>query len=330
MDMDTANPSERKRQELLDYTLSVLADHDAVRGVVATGSVAMGRARAGDDAVPGSDIDAVVFMDPLDLYISPAEFVWRPADNTYHSIFADDPELDRVGSQFDLDRFDLAVWQSLDFDWPEPRQAELADGWIAYDPTGQIEQLIKARTSMSYEQRLTILDETISQGIGLIPDDDAENHWNKLGSAEAMDRLQAGYQQLTRGLFAYHRKWRPWRSRELRGLQNLDWLPSGFHDAPAALIATDGHDFAAYCRRAVVLRSALEEFIEKCQSGGIYGDDPDNESFIRLHNEPGRAWNMDDWNNEYTKRTRPPVRHSLADTTSSRECPGPDTAHVPG
>lgn len=302
LDMGTANPSERKRKQLLDYTLSELAPYDAVRGVVATGSVATGRARAGDDAVPGSDIDAVVFMDPLDLYISPAEFVWRPADNTYHSIFADDTELDRVGSQFDLDRFDLTIWQSLDFDWPEPRRAELADGWIVYDPTGQIEELIKARTSMSDKQRLAILDETISQAIGMIPDDDAEDHWNKLGSAEAMDRLQAGYQELTRGLFAYHRKWRAWRSRELRGVQGLEWLPSGFHDNLAATIATDGHDFGAYSRRAAVLRSALDEFMKKLQSDGIYGDDPDTESFIRLHNEPGRAWNMDDWNTEHAKR----------------------------
>lgn len=90
-----------------------------MRGVVATGSVAIGRAR------PGSDIAAVVFMDPLDLYISPAEFVWREADSTYHTIFSDDAELDRVGIQLDLHRLDLTTWQSPDFSWPEPVRAEL-------------------------------------------------------------------------------------------------------------------------------------------------------------------------------------------------------------
>lgn len=303
--MGTETASERKRQQLLDYTLSRLAPHDAVRGVVATGSVAIGRARAGDDLVPGSDIDAVVFMDPLDLYLLPAEFVWRPADNSYHSIFADDPELDRVGTQLDLDRFDLTIWQSPDFEWPEPRRAELADGWIAYDPTGQIEQMIKDRTRMSDAERLTILDQTIGQAIAVIPADDAADHWNKLGGAEAIDRLQAGYQELTHALFTYHRRWRPWRSRQLRGLLNLDWLPTGFHDDPATLLTTDGQDFTAYRKRAAALRSALDELIAKLQADGVYGDDPDNESFIRLHDEPGRAWNMDEWNAEHARRHNP-------------------------
>ncbi len=300
--MGTETPTDRKRQQLLDYTMSELAPHDAIRGVVATGSVAIGRARAGDETVPGSDIDAVVFMDPLDLYLLPAEFVWCPTDSTYHSIFANDPELDRVGTQLDLDRLDLPTWQSPDFDWPEPRKAELADGWIAYDPTGQIEELITARAAMSDEQRLTILDESIGQAIWIIPDGDAEGHWNKLGGVEAIDRLQAGYQELTRALFAYHRKWRPWRSRELRGLQNLNWLPAAFHTEPAALVAMDGHDFPAYRKRAAAQRAALHDLIARLQADGVYGDDPDNESFLRLHNEPGRAWNMDGWNAEHTKR----------------------------
>lgn len=303
--MGIETPSGRKRQQLLDYTMSQLAPHAAVRGVVATGSVAIGRAREGDDTVPGSDIDAVVFMEPLDLYLLPAEFVWRPSDNTYHSIFADDPELDRVGIQLDMHRLDLATWRSPDFDWPEPHRAELADGWIAYDPTGQIEKLIKDRTGMSDERRLRTLDETIGQAIWVIPDGDAEDHWNKLGGTEAIDRLQAGYQELSRALFTYHRRWRPWRSRELRGLLNLDWLPTGFHTDTAALIATDGHDFSAYNRRAAALRSALNELITRLQADGIYGDDPDTESFLRLNDEPGRAWNMDAWNAQHSKRVRP-------------------------
>lgn len=294
--MAPLSPSDLKLQQLADYTRTQLAHHEAVHGVVAVGSVAIGRAR------PGSDIDAVVFLDPLDLYLSPAEFVWRPADNTYHSIFSDDPELDRVGIQFDLHRLDLATWRSPDFSWPEPQRAGLADGRIVYDPTGQIDALIRARTTMSDEERLRILDESIGMASWLIPDDDAAAHWSKLGTAEAFDRLQAGHEELTRGLFAYHRKWRPWRNRQLRGLQQLDWLPAGFRDNPTSLGATDGHDLDAYRRRAAALRTALAELIAKLQADGIYGDDPDNEAFIRLHNEPGRAWNMDDWNAEYAKR----------------------------
>lgn len=124
---------------------------------MAVGSVAVGRAR------PGSDIDAVVFMEPLDLYLCPAEFVWRPGDNTYHSILSGDPTLERDGIQLDLHWLDLADWRDQDHVWPEPHRAELADGWIAYDRTGEIRRLIEERTTMSPEQRLMIMDEVMTR-----------------------------------------------------------------------------------------------------------------------------------------------------------------------
>ena len=49
-----------------------LAPEMAVRGVVVTGSVASGLAR------PDSDIDAIVFLDPFDWYVIPAESCWCP------------------------------------------------------------------------------------------------------------------------------------------------------------------------------------------------------------------------------------------------------------
>lgn len=72
--------------------------HPAVRAVVAVGSIATGVAR------PDSDIDAFVFMDPLDLYLVPAESIWRPADDTFHSIMVDDESLDRDSIQLDFHR----------------------------------------------------------------------------------------------------------------------------------------------------------------------------------------------------------------------------------
>ncbi len=290
------NPSEQKQQQLLDYALGQLAPYEAVKGVVAVGSVAVGRAR------PGSDIDAVVFMEPLDLYLCPAEFVWRPSDNTYHSILADDPTLERDGIQLDLHRLDLAVWRTQDHEWPEPRRAELADGWIAYDPTGEIGRLIDERTVMPAEQRLMILDEVMTQTAFLIPDGDAADHWERLGQVEALDRLQTGYEELTRGLFAYHGQWRPWRSRSFRGLQRLNWLPTPFAVSPAMITAGGGHDFDSYAGRAAALRRALDELIGQLLRDGIYREDPDDEGFRRLYDEPGRAWNMAEWNAEHDTR----------------------------
>jgi hypothetical protein len=34
----------------------------------------------------------------------------------------------------------------------------------------------------------------------------------------------------------------------------------------------------------------------------IYGDDPVSEAFIRSNEEPGRAWNMEDWNKKHQER----------------------------
>jgi predicted nucleotidyltransferase len=72
-----------KRRQLIEFIKRALAPHLEVQGVIAIGSVAAGLARA------HSDIDAIVFFDPLDLCIVPAEFGWCPSDGSFHSISAD-------------------------------------------------------------------------------------------------------------------------------------------------------------------------------------------------------------------------------------------------
>jgi len=37
---------------------------------------------------------------------------------------------------------------------------------------------------------------------------------------------------------------------------------------------------------------------------GEYGDDVISEAFIRSHDEPGRAWNMDEWNARHREQVR--------------------------
>jgi len=92
----------RKRQQLLSFIEKELAPHAAVRAVVAVGSIATGQAR------PDSDVDAYLFMEPLDLYIVPAESVWRERDNTFHSMFGDVGSDVDEGLQLDFHRVDLA------------------------------------------------------------------------------------------------------------------------------------------------------------------------------------------------------------------------------
>ena len=73
--------TKEKRQQLLNFIEQVLAPEEAVKGVVGIGSIASGHMH------PDSDIDAVIFLDPFDLFIVPAESWWNPTDGSYHSIF---------------------------------------------------------------------------------------------------------------------------------------------------------------------------------------------------------------------------------------------------
>src|SRR5262245_15080821 len=113
---------EQKRHELLRFIQQEIVAETAVQALIAIGSLATGTPR------PDSDIDAVVFLAPFDLYAVPAEFQWRLSDGTFHDIVVD--LTDAV--QFDFKRFDLTQWSQLTFVWPEPLRAELNTGWIAF------------------------------------------------------------------------------------------------------------------------------------------------------------------------------------------------------
>lgn len=281
--------TERKREQLLEFIDGKLAPHAQVRAVVGVGSIATGRAR------PDSDIDAVVFMDPFDPYLVPAESIWRPGDDTFHSIMADDETLDRDGMQLDLHRVDLSQWRDPGFDWPEPSRAELANGWSAFDRGGEVARLIRERTAYPDDTRLRTLDETIPFIADHLEADVVARAWDTLGPVSASDRLQAVYEGLARALFAYNRQWRPWRSREMTELLELAWLPAEFADLIMTAAVAAGHDRDDYIRRADALRQLSGELQRRLVADGVYGDDPVSEAFIRVHEEPGRAWNMAEW-----------------------------------
>lgn len=291
-----SDPTQDKRQQLADFIEQKLVDEPAVKAVIGVGSTATGHAH------PDSDIDAIVFMDPLDLYVVPAESIWRPRDDTFHSIMADDETLDAEGIQLDLHRLDLAVWRDPAYDWPEPTRAELADGWIAYDRDGDVVRLIAERTAYPDELRLRTLDEALPLIYGQLPDVDSTKAWNSLGPVIASDRLQAIYEHFVQALFAYNKKWRIWRTREMSALLQLPWLPADTEEHIQAAAISAGHDRVAYLARAAAIRHLFDQLVQRMVADGLYGDDPDSEAFIRGNEEPGRAWNMDAWNEQHAQR----------------------------
>jgi hypothetical protein len=274
----------------------VLEPSHAVQAVIAVGSIASGLAR------PGSDIDAVLFLDPFDPYIVPAEFLWDPRDGTFHSIFTRDERIQREGIQFDFTRFDLRAWADPAFEWPEAHRAELAEGWMAFDRAGAVSRLLQQRTGYPDDVRLSRLDEAITWLDQHLSGRGPEARWQELGPTVAHDRLHAAYGYLVQVLFAYNNRWRPWRNREMASLLALPWLPREFDARILTALNAPGHGQRAYQVRVRALRTLFAEVVARLVADGVYTEDAIGDAFVRRHEEPGRAWNMEEWNREHSAR----------------------------
>lgn len=288
--------SHQKRQDLSNFIEQILKPDPAVQAVIGIGSLATGLAR------PDSDIDAVIFLEPFSWYVVPAEFIWRPSDRSYHGIFSQEAWVETQGIQFDFTRFDLAQWSSPDYEWPEGRRAELAEGWIAFDRTGAVASLVAERTAYTEEMRILRLDETIiwlDQHLGW---NSPKARWDSLGPAIAHDRLQAAYDYLAQGLFAYNRRWRPWRNREMSYLLQLPWLPGQFADRVLTAVNAPSLDYTGYLTRFETLHDLFQKLLAQLIADGDYAEDAVSQAFIRSAEEPGRDWNMAEWNREHLKR----------------------------
>lgn len=289
--------TDQKRHELLDFIQTNLASEPAIQAVIGIGSIATGRMR------PGSDIDAIIFLDPFDPYIVPAEFIWLPSANSFHSIFTQEPGVQEGGIQFDFTRVDLKAWRHPGFVWPEGRQAELTEGWIAFDRAGTVGQLIAELTAYSDAVRMERLDEALVWLDQHLKWDDPQELWQSLTPAIAHDRLHAAYGYLVQALFAYNRRWRPWRNREMSYLLKLPWLPDEFAQRVLTALNAPGPDYAGYQARFTMLRTLFDEVRAQLVQDGLYApDDPVGEAFVRRAEEPGRAWNMDEWNAVHRNR----------------------------
>jgi predicted nucleotidyltransferase len=278
--------TELKRQQLLQFIDVVLASETAVKGVVAIGSMASGH------MTEQSDIDAVIFLDPFDYYIVPAEAIWQPDADTFYSIFNENIS----GIPLDFARLSWQEWSAPDFVWQEGHKAELSTGWIAYDPQDEIQKLIADRTVYPDELRLKRLDEAIVWLDQHLNNDQPEHIWQKLGPTIAHDRLEAAYHYLVQALFAYNRQWQPWRNREMQALLHLAWLPGSFTDQVMIAANAPTLDYEGYQTRVRKLSDFFNELLSQLIASGDYSNTPIDQAFIRSNEEPGRAWNMDEWN----------------------------------
>lgn len=285
----------RKREELLFFIEHELKSDSSVQAVIGIGSIASGLAR------PDSDIDAIVFLDPFDWYVVPAEFKWCSSSGTFHSIFAKEPRIDEC-IEFDFARLDLTQWANPSYEWPEGRRSELEQGWIAFDRGGQVTELIRDQTIYSKDIRIAKLDEAITWLDQHLSESGPQKRWESLGSVIAQDRLQAAYHYLAQAIFAYNSCWRPWRNREMSLLLALPWLPKDFAEQILVFMNAPTGEYDGYVERVKVLRLLFQSVTDCLVADGEYGDDVIGEAFIRSHEEPGRAWNMEEWNMKHQER----------------------------
>lgn len=181
-------------------------------------------------------------------------------------------------------------------------RAELGNAWVASDRTGEVERMVTERTRFDSNTRLARLDEAIVWLDQNLNYDGPERRWSTLGPIIAHDRLHAAYDYLVQAIFAYNESWRIWRNREMTALMQLPWLPKKFDSHLLTALSAPAHDHAGYSARAETLKNIFQEILNRLIVERIYGDNPVSEAFIRSHEEPGRAWNMEAWNTKHQER----------------------------
>jgi len=85
-------------------------------------------------------------------------------------------------------------------------------------------------------------------------------------------------------------------------LLNLPCLPHGFADCVSGALNALSPDYAGYLARVDLLHSIFQDLLSRLISDGDYSADAVGEAFVRSNDEPGRAWNMDEWNKKHTQR----------------------------
>lgn len=290
-----------KRQELLSFIEQVVRPIGPVVGIAAIGSLASGTARA------DSDLDLLAFLSPFDPYALPAEAIWRASDRSFHSIFQ---PID--GLQIDIHRIDLDTMITSGGAMPEGRRAELATCWLAFDRGGVITQLLDEWTRYDDATQIARLDEAVTWLDQHLGDDTPQLRWETLGPVVAHDRLSAAYSYLVQGLFALNRRWQPWRNREIDALLRLPTLPPAFDSRVLSAAYPPALDRAGFDARVQVLRELMADLLALAVAAGVYTEDPVDQAFVRSHAEPGRAWNIAEWEAEHQRRYRTPSRSADA------------------
>ncbi|CAN5520235.1 hypothetical protein BH09CHL1_BH09CHL1_13010 [soil metagenome] len=248
------------------------------------GSVAHGEARS------DSDLDCVMVFDKLDEAIVPAEFVWVPATDTYHTIFEVDAS-DVVGIQIDAKRIELDEFRHQE--WPEGFKHELAHALVLYDRQQSVSKILESRLAYPEPLRLARMHTHLGW-VGYYLEEWRLLRWLERGGiGDTHDQLTAAFEELMQLLHAYNSEWLPWRNRWMASTRRLSWLPHGFPQRSVEITSRIDATKESVLKRRHEINFMLDETLDRLQSEGIISD-PD-EAFIAAHPGLGYAYNFDAW-----------------------------------
>jgi hypothetical protein len=89
----------------------------------------------------------------------------------------------------------------------------------------------------------------------------------------------------------------------MSSLLALPWLPEAFADRVLFALNAPSCDYTGYLTRMDALRALFQDLTKRLLADGEYGDNVIWEAFNRSHDEPGQAWNMDQWNMKHLERS---------------------------
>lgn len=253
-------------------------------GALVVGSIAHGEAR------PDSDVDCVLVFDPLNEGIVPAEFVWVPETDAFHTIF--EVEASEVGGiQIDAKRMSLEDIRTLE--WSESFKHEMAHAKFLWDRQGTLANILQQRVAYPDTLRQSRIEEYVNRADYFLAE------WRLVGWMErggidcAHDQLTAAFETIIHLLHAYNREWMPWRYRWMVSAQGLAWLPADYRSRAMEITSRVEPTLDNVLRRRMEIVSMFTEIQQRLESEGFVSDS--DEAFFATHPGLGYAHNFDAW-----------------------------------
>jgi hypothetical protein len=245
---------------------------------------------AHDEGRPDSDVDCILVFDPLDEAIVPAEFVWIPDTDSYHTIF--EGEASEAGG-IQIDAMRVALGDFRHQEWPESFRHELAHALVLVDRHQSVARIIEKRAAYPESLRLARIQEHAGWASYFMEEWRLLSWLERGGIASAHDQLTAALEEVIKLLHAYNGEWLPWRYRWMISAQRLPWQPEEFSQKAVEITSHVEPTRESVLKRRAAIGALLDNTMARLQSEGLLAGS--DEAFIATHPGLGYDHNFEAW-----------------------------------